>query len=468
VVQDVFADFTGTGVREWHTVLVVSVGSTGRDLFALDVTHPLKPVLLWHLTGSIAQAGGYPPYSAVSLTEDGTGGTGFSAKWSEPDALFVERPAADPGRLDSGLYDYSDLGGASGLAIGQMRRGLDPVYAVFAATNASGVNGVSRGLEVFAIDVATGQKLWQWEQPYAASWADNTVPPVVSVLPGQDGASRLLVGDMEGRLWELDAGSGMNANVVRGAPGCAVSSPCKLAALDTRSTSSEPQPLTTNIAVARLPTTPSGALAPYGSALVALVGTAGADWVGASVPGRVHVLLLEDRYRKPVRAGGSHLDGTAWAQAPALNSAQQDGLLQEPSPFPLQFAAGAHLRGAITVAGRTAFFQTASGPANDPMTLDGRTVGATYSMNLGNVTSTLATQLGTTTYANFGGVSVLHRATGTGSQDFIVGQEVSRITNTVITNTATLGDTSPDPDLSLQGNPGMLYRLLNWVQRRLL
>ncbi|MCY1023783.1 hypothetical protein [Pyxidicoccus sp. MSG2] len=468
VVQDVFADFTGNGLREWRTVLVASVGPAGRDLFAMDITHPLKPVLLWHLVGSVARAGGHPPYSVVARADTSIGGTDVSAKWRQPDALFLERPATDPGRLPSGLYDYSDLGGASGLSIGQLRRGLEPVYAVFAATNASGENGVSRGLEVFSIDVATGQKLWQWEQPYTQAWADNTVPPVVSVLPGREGVSRLLVGDMEGRLWELDAGSGMNANVLRDVPGCPRSTPCALAAFDTRSTAGEPQPLTTNVSVARLPQTPTGALASYGGTLVALVGTAGADWVSGTVPGRLHVLLLDERYRKPVRADGLHLDGTAWPQNNALSSARLEGLLQEPAPFPVTFTAGSHLHGTITVAGRTAFFQTATGPVNDPMSLSGRSSGATYSMDLGDVSAVSpATQLGATSYANFGGVTVYHRDTGTSSKDFIVGQEVSRITNTVLNNTGTKGAASPDPTQSVSTNPGLMYRLLNWMQRHL-
>src|SRR5205807_778597 len=44
VVLDVFGDFNGTGLRSWHTVLVASAGGGNRELFALDVTNPLKPI----------------------------------------------------------------------------------------------------------------------------------------------------------------------------------------------------------------------------------------------------------------------------------------------------------------------------------------------------------------------------------------------------------------------------------------
>ncbi|MEH6564191.1 MAG: PilC/PilY family type IV pilus protein [Halopseudomonas sp.] len=46
VVADVYFD------SEWHTVLVGSLGAGGREVFAMDVTDPQSPMLLWELTNN--------------------------------------------------------------------------------------------------------------------------------------------------------------------------------------------------------------------------------------------------------------------------------------------------------------------------------------------------------------------------------------------------------------------------------
>ena len=38
-------------------MLVASIGRQGTELFALDITNPLKPRLLWDIVGTIYQAG---------------------------------------------------------------------------------------------------------------------------------------------------------------------------------------------------------------------------------------------------------------------------------------------------------------------------------------------------------------------------------------------------------------------------
>ncbi|WP_342379172.1 hypothetical protein NVS55_07070 [Myxococcus stipitatus] len=472
VVMDVFADFVGSGKREWHTVLVANVGSTGRDLFAMDITNPLRPVLLWHLVGSHFQTGAYPPHAPVELADRDTGGTQWAVKWQEKDALFLMAPQTDPGRKATGLYDYTGMGGTRGLSVGVMRQGLEPTYAVFVASSSSGANGApTYGMQVFAIDAATGQKLWQWEQDYTQTWVDNSAPTAPTVLTDTGGASRLYVGDMEGRLWELDGATGQNANVARLGPACSAAAPCKYAALDTRSTAAERRPITTNVALARLPQTiPSGtALAGYEGELVAMVGTGGVDWVPASSAGRFHLALLDRNRRLPLGTDGFKLDGSPVTASAANTQAAQSGVLQEPPPFPLTFAAPRHLYGNITVAGRTAYFSTAQGKVGDLMSLDAKTAGNTWSIDLGNTATSAggaAVALPSLNLANFGGVAVYHRDTGAGaSTDFVVGLEVSRITNTRIDNGGTKGPSSPDEELRVNGQGGFIFRLLNWSQR---
>ncbi|WP_164007548.1 hypothetical protein [Pyxidicoccus trucidator] len=471
IVRDVFADFVGSGRREWRTVLVANVGKTGRDLFALDVTNPLKPTMLWHLVGSHAQTGAFPPHAPVALADRGTGGTQWAVKWHEPTSVFLMAPQTDAGRLPTGLYDYSELGGARGLSMGRVRQGMEPTYVVFVASSSSGAPGVAaKGIEVFAIDVANGQKLWQWEQPYSQSWVDNTAPIAPTVLSDTGGAARVYVGDMEGRVWELEGATGMNVNVSRLGPSCTATAPCKYAALDTGSTLAEPRPITTNVAVARLPADISAgtAFANYRGESVALVGTGGVPWVPQTAAGQLHVALLDRNRRLPLGVAGTRLSGAPLTAGQAHTLAGDQGVLQEPAPFPLSFAAPKHLFGGITVAGRTAYFNTANGAVNDLMSLDGLTAGSTYRLDLGNTAPTAAgaaTTLPGVTLANYGGIAVYHRNNGASSVDYVVGLGVSRISNTLISNGTNTGPSSPTDDLRVNGRNDFVFRLLNWSQR---
>ncbi|HEX4383580.1 MAG TPA: hypothetical protein VH083_11540, partial [Myxococcales bacterium] len=104
-----------------------------------------------------------------------------------------------------------------------------PVYAAFigtneaptttAVTNKTGGNGVY----VFGIDMVTGQKLWEWNNPYDRETyqssspnkyasVGNTPPAGVAVVSRSldDQVNSVYVGDDEGSLWELDATDGVN------------------------------------------------------------------------------------------------------------------------------------------------------------------------------------------------------------------------------------------------------------------
>ena len=462
VVADVFADFDQSGVRTWRTVLVASIGSNGRELFAIDITNPLKPTLLWDIAGSI-RSDPSVVFSPITLANDTTVGTASAYKFKEDTATFQLPSSGDPGAIATNLYDYSDLGGARGISIGQLRNGLTPVFAIFVASNSStAYSAPAKGEEVFALDVATGQKVWQWEKDYSdtARGSDNTVPPPVTITRNSDGANRAYVGDIEGRLWELDAPTGRNLNVFTGA-GCSTTTPCKFAALDTRSTLANPQPLTTNLSFAKIPmVVSSGSMfAGYEGATVALVGTAGADWVQPTVAGKFHVLLLDPQYRVPFATGGKNLAGATVTQTAALATAKLTGVLQEPAGMPFTFAAGDHLYGTITVAGQMAFVPVAHGAVNDYLSLSSGITGSTFAIDLGEATTASSlTAVPGLSHANFGGVTMLHDATS--GKDTLIGLEVSKITTTVSPGTA--GHATPDSSLATQGP---LWRLKAWVTR---
>ncbi len=488
-LMDVFADFGGTGIREWHTVLMVSLGRMGTELFAIDVTNPLEPRLLWDIVGSVFRSGSTPWYSPNILLTDALGspsplpGTLDEPKWNADTALFLPYPETDTGRTMTKVYDYQDLGGSAGLTTSQVRMGLEPVYVVYAASN---MPPGRKGIEVFAIEAATGQKLWQWEHAYTSSTvpSDNAVPPPVAVINGLDGASRVLVGDQEGRVWELDAITGANVNMSTTLTGCSASAPCRFPAFDARSTSSVPQPITTNVAVAVVPSTVASGhlLYSYRGQRVVIFGTAGADWISgaASVPGKLHVALYDDSaigtsgsipLRVPIRTGaGKELDGTTdWTPTTALNAASTYGVLQEVPGFPDVFSAGERLYGDITVTGGAVYYSTASSQVSDIMQLSASASGHTYALDLftaatGALHSTLLND------ANYGGVAVYsptNATTGVRSFQGIVGDQVAAIgfipqssAGTQLTN-----DSGPSSQLRPDSNSGITYRLMSWFKR---
>jgi len=229
-VMDVFGDFDGSGIRTYRTVLVASAGGGNREIFALDITNPLSPTLLWDIQSSFDPS---LPYAPAQLAADDTG-LGQNAKafrWQNrcraADAQvgaciatqYLLPPAIDNGRIDSGLYNYAHLGASQSVSTGVLRRNNAPVYGAFVATNEPG----GHGIHVFGIDLVTGSKLWEWNNPYDResylstnpnkyAGTGNTPPAGVTVVSRSiDGqVTSIYAGDDEGALWELDAEDGVN------------------------------------------------------------------------------------------------------------------------------------------------------------------------------------------------------------------------------------------------------------------
>jgi type IV pilus assembly protein PilY1 len=473
VVQDVFADFNGSGLREWHTVLLASVGTNGAEIFAMDVTNPLHPRLLWDTVGSLV---GSPKYSPTMLLNDSLGGgtnlppasaTALDkvAKWNEGSTAYLPAPAADTGRTDTKVYDFQDLGGASGLTIAEIRVGLEPFYVAYATTAMPSGSGI----EVFAIDVPTGQKLWQWQHAYVndlGGKSGSASPPSATVVYGADGASRILVPDFDGRIWELDARTGANVNLSSTLTGCTAAAPCEFAAFDTQSSDSSNQPITTNIAVAKVPSNIGAgkALSAYAGATVLLFGTAGADWIKNpnSTSGNLHVVLY-DRKRVPIgNPVGFQLDGTtAWTPASVRSTAQNSGVLQEPAGFPFALAAGERLYGNVTVTGQLAYFASASGSVGDIMKLSASTAGKTYALDLGLATAGTPATAVQGSLATFGGLAVYAPGAAGTAPTSVIGAEVSKI-NVISTSSNT--NAAANPALSPTSG-SWTSRLRNWLLR---
>ncbi|MBS2025439.1 MAG: hypothetical protein JST92_23820, partial [Deltaproteobacteria bacterium] len=308
-VADVFGDFNGSGTRTWHTVLVASAGDSNREIFALDITNPLKPSLLWDIESSYDSTLTYAPVP-LQDTDIGYTATGRAQAFNWQNACrtgssgcsqanYVLPPGTDPGRSTGGLFNYSHLGASQSVSIGTLRRNNAPVFAAFVATNEPGGNGIY----VFAIDVVTGAKLWEWNNPYDASYnlgqggtlalkgqgTGNTSPAGVSILSRSldDQINSVYVGDDEGSLWELDASDGIsNTGYASKLTGCSSSSTntCNYKLSDAfgdGSHSAQPISTLSTIFVVR-PDIPSANLcSPDANQVWLAYGTAGADTVAA-------------------------------------------------------------------------------------------------------------------------------------------------------------------------------------------
>ena len=467
VVMDVFADFSGSGLREWHSVLVASVGPNGNELFAMDVTNPLHPRLLWDIVGNLFQTGSSPSYSPTELLNNSFGNlppaspqpVDLVAKWKSQHTGYLPQPATDPGRVDTKVYDYQDLGGSVGVSVGEMRVGLEPEYAAFVTSN---MNNGNTGIEVFAIDIPTGQKLWQWEKAYThPSYSTDALPPPATVLSTADGAGSVMVGDLEGQIWELSARTGANLNYNTTLPGCGAG--CDFPAFDAQSSAATPQPISTNIAVGVVPSNPTAGTEffSYAGAKVLIFGTAGGDWISSAStdPGKVHVVLFDQR-RVPIsNPTGFKLDNvTAWTGANTKAAASTTGVLQEPAGLPMQFANGERVYGNITVSGSVAIVSTASGTVGDIMQLSTTTAGNTYKIDLGSASNATPFQsIGASPLATFGGAAVIP---GGGLViDHPSGFDV--LTASQLSSTGSANPTSQlNPD-----KKSATYRLRDWILR---
>lgn len=169
-VGDLFLDADGDGHREWRTILVgtASVQALNRGVvFALDVTDPQAPRLVWE----------------TSLAELGLGRSrgvalGSVDPWgSTSPRVFVTAGTAD--RVNPQGVADPDTG--------------------------------SYGVLVCALDLAAGRLLWRFVSPYAGAAGNLAAPPSIPSLittAGNAGVGGVVFGDLAGRLWMLDPENG--------------------------------------------------------------------------------------------------------------------------------------------------------------------------------------------------------------------------------------------------------------------
>lgn len=155
------------GARQFRTLLIIPQGRYGQNVYGLDVSQPLTPQLLW-ARGS--------PESGVTLgNADGAAQVIVSTANNRTQGLVVlasNRPSGSAGLLVSGLASED------------------------------------------------GRVLWQFSTahqrllPGTPAPVPNDMPPVAIAGPTATGSGyeRVYAADLDGRVWELNSGTGVNVN----------------------------------------------------------------------------------------------------------------------------------------------------------------------------------------------------------------------------------------------------------------
>jgi hypothetical protein len=178
--KDLYFDHDNNGTQEWRTILACAEGFGGNSIFVLDVTDPNAWSVMWEATDTAAPGGGMGHAYAVAIDK---------IKW----------PVHD-------VSDFDHDGDVTEIIDYEMK------WVVFVASGYAMIADNHGGINVFAFDLKTGAKLWHFSAEYADSV--NDIPGAVTVYDsdGDSFADRVYVGDMNGRLWELNALDGSNPN----------------------------------------------------------------------------------------------------------------------------------------------------------------------------------------------------------------------------------------------------------------
>ncbi|HMC72471.1 MAG TPA: hypothetical protein VKJ07_25175, partial [Mycobacteriales bacterium] len=279
---------------------------------------------------------------------------------------------------------------------------------------------------VFALDVATGRKLWEFNNPYdkntdaassdhskMADALDNAAPQGTTLFSKANTTliDSVYVGDLEGSLWELDAADGLNqtsyANQLGGST-CAADGWCNFPLSNAfwYDPNSYPQPITTLSTIFAVPLGLS-ATSPFvsyaGQPLLAY-GTAGTDAVSSlsyTVTGAVHIF--------PLTYSGRLQASDILGPPLTTNVAKTKGLAKELAGYPQYVASGERLYGSIVASGDHLYFATTKGSV---INIDSRgsLSGSTYGIDLGAAAGSNRTTL-TSTAGGAGGTVLVGKTT---------------------------------------------------------
>lgn len=181
-VTDIFGDFTsgtGNGTKSWHTIVEFQTGfgvGTAPATYAVDVTDPASPSLLWEVTA----------------------------------------PGTSPGTIDIG----------TGLTVSAgpvLVNGITKNLAVIETNNGGSAASTTAGVVATAIQSETGAKVWQFTYTYPSpprGVAADLPMALIGVPGGAVGADLVgtgyftdfVMGDLYGNLWRLNSVDGTSRN----------------------------------------------------------------------------------------------------------------------------------------------------------------------------------------------------------------------------------------------------------------
>ncbi len=226
-VGDAFID-TGSGTKSWRTLLAIPDGGyAGGTLDVVDITDPTTPKFLWEASDTYTSSG----------------------------KTYV-------------------MGRAQGAAISPIMTTAGVKFGYFLATdNTNGSWG--NGYNMYALDATDGSVIWRYNHTYANDTTHNDVPGTVAIIDdaGDGGpVNKVYFGDLEGKVWQVNATTGGSATAVFDAAASYLPS------------NSVNYPIESGLVLYRDPTT---------SHLDALGVTSGADWVPAATLSRVFRIDLQ-------------------------------------------------------------------------------------------------------------------------------------------------------------------------------
>jgi tRNA threonylcarbamoyladenosine modification (KEOPS) complex Pcc1 subunit len=230
--------------KEWRTILACPEGKEGNYIFVLDVTDPDNWFVLWETTDSEAPGGGMGHSSRVAINK---------VKWP--------------------------VSGGGGIT------GYETKWVVFVATGYLDIAEAHGGINVFAYDLKTGVKLWHFSSVYADSV--NDIPGPVTLFDYDDDGfvDYAYVGDMNGRMWEIDAITGSNPNGTQSVDGVVKEIPLWNAGVG--------NPISVSPAIIRY------------NPVVVIFGTGGTDWAANDKNYYVYAINASDKQGAPTYAGGA-------------------------------------------------------------------------------------------------------------------------------------------------------------------
>ncbi len=160
-----------------RAIIIFGLRRGGDRYIALDVTNPDSPSLLWEIS---------PSTSSPLLGHEVTTGFGrIGQTWS----TLVMKSVAD---------------GEGKKVVAFLAGGYDPCND----PNMNCGSSDQKGNAVYAIDVKTGSKLWEFSKTNDSSMT-YSIPSDIAALDinGDNKVDRLYVGDMGGQLWRFDIGN---------------------------------------------------------------------------------------------------------------------------------------------------------------------------------------------------------------------------------------------------------------------